>query len=109
MDQQLYEALVEVARTPHTTTYSDVALLCGLDVRGDIAELGRRLDEISSYERENGRPLLSVVVIHRDGDQIPGDGFFRLARRLGVQRAGMENFIFFAEELRRCQEYWRGR
>ena len=68
-----------------------MAVLRGLDVRGDIAELGRRLDEISGHEHVNGRPLLSVVVVHRDGDQMPGEGFFRLARRLGVQREGVED------------------
>jgi hypothetical protein len=109
VDQALYDALIAVACSLRpTVTYSDVALRCGLEVRADISELSRRLDEISRHEHNNGRPLLSVVVVHKDGDMMPGDGFFRLARSLGVQRTGVDNMSFFSQELRRCQEHWRG-
>ena len=41
------------------------------------------LDEISMEEDAAGRGMLSVVVVHKDGDMQPGPGFFELANRLG--------------------------
>ena len=104
MDQALRGMLIAVARNQQTTTYSEVAITCGLEVREP--ELARRLDEISTHEHCGERPLLSVVVVHQDGDRMPGAGFFRLARELGVQTRRADNIVFFAQELRRCWELW---
>lgn len=80
MNQILYDRLLQVARAGDVTRYSDVAPLVGLDMslEPDRAEIGVLLDEISMFEFGNGHPLLSAVVI-RANDNIPGDGFFRLA------------------------------
>ena len=62
------------------------------------------LDEISRCEHENGRPLLSAVVIHVD-DNMPGNGFFVLAEDLGLFK-GRGRFMFFVEELKRVHDHW---
>jgi len=45
------------------------------------------LDEINRYEHREGRPLLSAVVVVQE-DNKPGEGFFKLARELGVFQGG---------------------
>ena len=41
------------------------------------------LGQISSEEDENGRGLLTVIVVHKYGDMQPGPGFFELAKSRG--------------------------
>lgn len=47
----------------------------------DRGKIGEILGHISRYEHENGRPLISSVVVSRSMEQ--GDGFFKLAEELG--------------------------
>ena len=41
------------------------------------------LGQISEEEDAAGRGMLSVLVVHKDGDKMPGPGFFTLAKKLG--------------------------
>lgn len=93
MYQTIYEELKRVARMGKPTPYGKIAPLAGLDMsRADHrAQMSTILAEISTYEHENGRPLLSVVVIHTAGDGTdesdgPGIGFYTLAKELGVMK-----------------------
>ena len=63
MDQVLYEKLKEVARSRKITFYSDIAPLVNLDMGNphDRKVIGELLGEISSFEHEHGRPLLSAM------------------------------------------------
>lgn len=102
------DRLIEVARRGQTTTYSAVAPLANLNMElpNDRVQISQLLDEISRAEQQTGRPLLTVVVIRNDIN-MPGEGFFTLARNLAAQPTGMDNFQFFIEELRRAHDYWR--
>jgi hypothetical protein len=107
MHQAIYEELKRVAQAGSYTTYSDIAPLARLnmDNQSDRNKMGEILGEISVYEHQQDRPLLSVVVIHRD-DNMPGLGFFNLARELGVYK-GKDDFEFFIAELRRVHDHWK--
>ena len=87
--QAIHEELLRVARSQRVVNYSDVAPLAGLNMdspedRNRIADI---LDVISQAEHRAGKPLLSAVVIRRDKN-MPGAGFFNLARRLGLHGSG---------------------
>jgi hypothetical protein len=93
--------------------YRPVADLLGIEAErlDHCAELAQALDDISTFEHENGRPLLSVVVVHKADDQRetvmrPGDGFFKMAKRNGVQAPDMDDETFFIAELKRAYDYW---
>lgn len=106
MHQGIYEELKRVAKEQRLTNYADIAPLAGLSMddptdRNRIADI---LGEISRFEHEQGRPMLSAVVILRD-ENIPGQGFFSLAKELGLYSAG-DNFMFFVNELRRVHAEW---
>lgn len=112
MHQALYEELVRVARNADLTTYADIAPMAGLDM-GNPAhrnEMARLLGEISTYEHQQGRPLLSAVVVHRAG-RTPGQGFFKLARELGLPcgQGDIAELTFFSSELRRVHAEWADR
>lgn len=106
MHQAIYDRLAQVARAQGMITYSQVAPLAGLDM-GNPAhrnELGRILGEISTYEHEQGRPMLSAVVIQQESG-MPGQGFFTLAQELGIYGGG-DDRGFFSRELSRVHAQW---
>jgi hypothetical protein len=107
MQNAIYEQLKTIARAGSVTAYSEIAPLAGLDMSNpdDRNKIGEILDEISLFEHEHGHPLLSTVVIHKDNN-MPGQGFFKMARRTGVYR-GTDDFMFFVNELRRVHDYWK--
>ena len=107
--QAIHERLIEVAQGAQEkgyVYYSDVAPMAGLnmDSPGDRNEIAAILDGISQAEHDAGRPLLSAVVIRRD-ENMPGTGFFTLARALGLHTEG-DNLDFWLAELRRVHDYW---
>jgi hypothetical protein len=67
--------------------------------------MGALLGEISEHEHEEGRPLLSVLVVHKEGDMMPGDGFFQLALELGLFD-GQDKDRFFIDEMKRVFHQW---
>lgn len=62
------------------------------------------LGEISTEEHEAGRGLLTVVVVHKAGDQKPGPGFFKLAQSLGCNTT--DRVQFWTNELRKVFDVW---
>jgi hypothetical protein len=109
MHQGIYEALKQAAIQGKPLNYADIAPLAGLDMnradhRNQIAEI---LDEISTHEHTEGRPLLSAIVVHAE-DSMPGGGFFKMARRLGVFKTGSQS-DFHTEELVRVYNTWKAK
>jgi len=69
--------------------------------------LGDVLGNVSVFEHEHGRPLLSAIVVQA-GTHQAGDGFYKglLHRRLGIQLPPDEERAFWREELRKVVTYW---
>lgn len=108
----LRKMLIDVARRGDVTHYGPVAEVLGIEGKrlDHCPELSRALDEISTFECENGRPLLSVVVVRQPNNETgmrPGGGFFKMARRNRVQKPDEDDDTFFSAELRRCYDYWK--
>lgn len=98
MDQDLRKRLIEVAKRRETTSYSDI--------RPEAPQtLAAPLDEINIYEQRAGRPLLTAVVIHKDGDSMLGVGFFTIAWELGQYLNG-DPHQFWNQELEWVWDYW---
>ena len=108
MNQAIYKKLKEVARAKDVITYGELnqELNLGLDFEKDKdrAEIGQLLDEINRYEHSQGHPMLTAVVI-RSGENMPGTGFFELARQLGVYQ-GDSDLVFFVHELCKVHDCW---
>jgi hypothetical protein len=106
MHEQIHEKLKEVAQRSTVTYYSDIAPMADLDMNlpNDRFEIGVILDDINRHERELGHPMLSAVVVHKESLK-PGQGFFTLARSLGLF-VGNDEDKFYIQELRKVHDYW---
>jgi hypothetical protein len=72
------------ARSGQTISYSElVAKITTVRLEPDALALHALLGDISEHENNRGRGMLSVLVVHKDGDMLPGGGFFTLAKKLG--------------------------
>ena len=96
-----------IAKRQETTTYSDIAPLANLDMAdpANRDEISQLLGQISTYEHQQGQPMLTAIVIHRE-DNIPGPGFFELARHLGRLKEGNDKLAFFCHEVARVHQTW---
>ena len=107
MNHRLHEELKRIARASEIARYGQIAPIVGLDMGNpnDREKMSRLLSEISEFEHQQGRPLLSAVVIHWN-DNTPGTGFFTLAGRLKKYDGG-DRLKFFISELRSVHEHWK--
>lgn len=106
MNTVIYEECIKIARKGTITYYSDIAGLVGLnmDLPPDRNRIGELLDEINRYEFANNRPLISAVVVQKDSMR-PGQGFFKLARSLGLF-TGNNKESYYIQELKKVHSYW---
>lgn len=98
----LYFKLIEVARAKDTISYVDLCKLRRL--RGCSRLLFQFLDDISIFEHQQGRPMLSAVVVS-SFHKSPGNGFFNLAHNLGVYQLN-DDPLFWSSELFKVHNCW---
>jgi hypothetical protein len=113
--KEMTRRLHRVARAQSRITYSDLCDemretgLIDLEPRGP--QLSWMLGQINVLEAQQGRPLISVVVIHKGGDNLPGSGFWEMAKLIGIPigRTEEERLAFCSREMELCHSYWRNR
>lgn len=89
MNAKLFGLLVEKARHREMVAYSETGR--------SRAVIGPLLDEINRHEHLGGRPLISVIVVHK-GTTDPGPGFLMCAEDLGRLNAGEDKKTFVEAE-----------
>ena len=79
----VYAELLQAARYRGVMTYQAVAQIMGLLMTGNLMgkKVGQLIGEISQDEVQNGRPMLSALVVGTSG--VPEDGFHTWAKELG--------------------------
>ncbi len=109
MNQAVYEALKQVARSGSVTHYGAIAPLAGVNLNTGRGrrEMGCVLAEVCRSEAQQGHPLLGSVVVRKDS-QMPGKGYFRGAQILGKFHGGSDEDrrAFWLQELKRVHAYW---
>ena len=106
--EEMRSILVERARARGMIPYSDlVRRVTSIYLEPNSYALAAMLGEISSAEDAAGRGMLSVIVVHKEGDMQPGPGFFDLAKQLG--RDTSDILKCWIEELKQVHRYWSGR
>ena len=103
----VYEWLREVARRKGTTNYTEAGQKIGLGARD--RKLFATLYQISKHEHEQGRPLLSAVVVDKTHPHRgPGDGFYLMVEDVGVPfpRGPKARWLFWHRELRLVHFFW---
>jgi hypothetical protein len=82
--EEIRRVLIEKAKNRAMIPYSElVGLVASVSFDAYDQRLFAILGQLSIEEHEAGRPLLSVLVVHKTGDMQPGEGFFELAEALG--------------------------
>ena len=90
--------------------YSDLVRDAGLhldmNIPADRGKIGNILGAISTYEHNQGRPMLSSVVVSKSFEQ--GDGFFKLAEELGYGdwKTLKNEKIFEMDMMNKTHDYW---
>ena len=103
--------MIRVARREDQIPYSvlthHICRTTGLCFEPQDRRFHEMLGEISEVENVVERGMLSVVVVHKDDDGLPGSGFFKLASRLG--RTWTSKVDFWIEESKRVYAVWERR
>jgi hypothetical protein len=103
--EEMRQVLIDRAAVRGMIPYSElVDQISTVHFDPDSYALAHMLGEISTAEDAAGRGMLSVIVVHKDGDMQPGPGFFELAKRLG--RNTSDILKCWVEELHRVHQEW---
>ena len=105
LKKEAREILITVAEQRGLITYTDLcARMEEEKFEPHDIRLWEVLGDVSRDEEAEGRGLLSVVVVHRHGDQEAGHGFILLAGYFG--RDVRDQTKCFHEEVNRVHYYW---
>lgn len=105
--EEMRQAMIKRARLRGMIPYSDLCKqVTAITLEPHSYALAAMLGEISADEDAAGRGMLTVIVVHRDGDMEPGPGFFELARELG--RDTSDILRCWIEELKKVHKVWSG-
>ncbi|MEK9148773.1 MAG: hypothetical protein AAB267_01860 [Candidatus Desantisbacteria bacterium] len=103
--EEVKQILRERAKVRGMIPYSElVTKIHAIHLEAYDQRLFHLLGEISSEEDAAGRGMLTVIVVHKDGDMQPGPGFFELAQKLGRDTSGILNC--WVKELTKVYGYW---
>lgn len=98
-------ALIKIAQRKDVIWYSFLCeLIRPIKFHPHDPDLGQLIGEVSEMEQEDGKGMLSVVVVHKKGDNMPGAGFFTLAKEFG--RNTKDRTACWITELNRVYDEW---
>lgn len=81
--KEMRAVLIAGAREERTISYTELTgKVHTIHFSPDDNAFHHMLDDISREEDAAGRGMLSVIVVHKEGDKRPGPRFFKLAKKL---------------------------
>tara|TARA_R100001369_G_scaffold85032_1_gene118315 strand:- start:362 stop:739 length:378 start_codon:yes stop_codon:yes gene_type:complete len=113
MEREIRIKLIELARKKTPWSYSQLneQLLLGLNFKNgyDRELIGEFLGNISIYEYQKGRPLLSSLIIHKASDREQGNGFYKLCSEIyGKDWEEIKaDKDFELERMKECYSFWK--
>ena len=113
MEKEIRIKLIELARNKTPWTYSQLneQLQLGFNFKNgyDRELIGEFLGDISMYEHQKGRPLLSALIIHKSSDKEQGNGFYKLCSEIyGKDWEELKsNKDFELERMKECYSFWK--
>lgn len=100
--------LQAVAARRGMIAYSDLSnLMTTLRIEAFGLPMSEMLGEIAEAVDDAGRGLLTVIVVHKAGDQEPGDGFYEMAEKRG--RNVSDRMTLWVTEFKKVHDYWANR
>lgn len=112
--KEIREYLIGIARTGNITiSYSKLVdqLSLHYDLRDpeDREYLAEDVGDVSIHEHQQGRPLLSVLVIHKISKN-QGDGFYKIfaeAHGLDWETVRSKKKKYIQKEMDDCRAFWK--
>lgn len=108
MNQEIRKYLIDQCISGKPIYYEDVAkkLQLNLALDKDRSVLSRTLGEISAFEYEKGRPLISSIAIYKTAND-HGNGFYNLCEELGLGKATkLKRDYFGFTALENSKRFW---
>jgi len=108
MNQEIRKFLIDQCVLGQPIYYEDVAEKINLNLAldKDRQVLSKTLGEISAYEYENGRPLISSIAIYKTAND-HGNGFYNLCEELGIGKSSKLKKEFFGfTALENSKKFW---
>lgn len=103
--EEARQFMYAVAKRRRTITYSDlVSKIASVRMEAHDVRLAHFLGEIATEDDDNGLGLTTVVVVHKQGDQQPGPGFFEMAESQG--RNVSDPVVCWVRELNAVYDHW---
>ena len=102
-----YSNMINAAKHRGLVTYQEIAQANGWPTFGSYMGkvVGEVVGLVSQNELEQGRPMMSAIVVGVSGK--PGKGFFDWARELGVLSEGEDEETFWRDECEKVYEEWK--
>jgi hypothetical protein len=113
MTDTIRRKLIELARSKTTWSYTQLNEQLDLKLNFkydyDRVTIGDWLEDISVFEFEKKRPLLSALIIHKGTDKEQGDGFYKLCERLYKKpwQDLKADKNFEIEKIKECFSFWK--
>jgi len=114
LNSNVRKYLIEAARQKDKFVfYGDMVTDCGLKFNlrntNGQKQLNQILDDISTFEYNAGRPLLSAMAIYKDiRKNDHGDGFYYMAEKLGIGNARkLKRDLYGFVEAESCRKFWQ--
>ena len=109
MKDEARKVLIKKAKARALITYGDLAAgITGASFDFEDPShrdlIGELLGEIGSEEADNGRGLLSALVVHKEGDMEPGRGFIGLAGSYGYNTT--DKTACWVQAVKDVHKYW---
>lgn len=113
MNYRIREYIIDLAANGKTISYQELSNECqlGLDMSspGDRSKIAGLLGDISTYEHNNNRPLITALVVAK-GTTMQGDGFYKLAEQFGFGSWKiLKRDLFDIQEIKRCFDFWKNK
>jgi hypothetical protein len=95
---EVREAILDAAYDRRMTWYGEVAArVYSVPLDPHSALMNHLLGGVFEDEYTAGRPALTSIVTHKNGDKEPGAGFYEMARSLGYRFR--EPYVFWAQQV----------
>lgn len=103
--QECRDALIDVAKRRGQITYGDLTVkISSIHFEPYEVDLGRLVGELSEESFNDHGFMISALVVHKYGDQEPGNGFFTYAANLGLNVR--DRLKFWIEEVKKTHLHW---
>ena len=104
---KMFQVLQRVASQGQTISYSALSSELPIPIDPHGNEMRGMLGQVSTEEDSCGRGMLSVIVVHKEGDKMPGKGFFDCAA--GLSRDVSDRERLWISEINRVYKEWGNR